>query len=114
MGRRKLLVLLGYGLAARTKPLFPLAQGIGAVLTLADNFWLVGLGADFGEPTIPFRPRVPEETDTGHRRICITPPASPSRPDRWLTPWRELAGFSGVRSGTKVGFARRWGDSPPR
>src|SRR5690606_24997361 len=33
MGRRKLLVLLGYGLAALTKPLFPLAQGIGAVLT---------------------------------------------------------------------------------
>lgn len=35
MGRRKLLVLLGYGLAALTKPLFPLAQGIGAVLTLS-------------------------------------------------------------------------------
>jgi MFS family permease len=33
MGRRKPLVLLGYGLAALTKPLFPLAQGIGAVLT---------------------------------------------------------------------------------
>jgi len=33
IGRRKPLVLLGYGLAALTKPLFPLAQGIGAVLT---------------------------------------------------------------------------------
>ncbi|TBR12734.1 MAG: MFS transporter [Rugosibacter sp.] len=33
MGRRKPLVLLGYGLAALTKPLFPLANGIGAVLT---------------------------------------------------------------------------------
>lgn len=33
MGRRKPLVLLGYGLATLTKPLFPLAQGIGAVLT---------------------------------------------------------------------------------
>lgn len=33
MGRRKPLVLLGYGLAAVTKPLFPMAQGIGAVLT---------------------------------------------------------------------------------
>ncbi len=33
MGRRKPLVLLGYGLAALTKPLFPLATGIGAVLT---------------------------------------------------------------------------------
>lgn len=32
-GRRKPLVLLGYGLAALTKPLFPLASGIGAVLT---------------------------------------------------------------------------------
>jgi len=32
-GRRKPLVLLGYGLAAITKPLFPLATGIGAVLT---------------------------------------------------------------------------------
>jgi MFS family permease len=32
-GRRKPLVLLGYGLAALTKPLFPLATGIGAVLT---------------------------------------------------------------------------------
>ena len=32
-GRRKPLVLLGYGLAAATKPLFPLATGIGAVLT---------------------------------------------------------------------------------
>lgn len=33
IGRRKPLVLLGYGLAALTKPLFPLAEGIGAVLT---------------------------------------------------------------------------------
>jgi MFS family permease len=33
MGRRKLLVVLGYGLAAATKPLFPLAHGIGAVLS---------------------------------------------------------------------------------
>ncbi len=32
IGRRKPLVLLGYGLAALTKPLFPLANGIGAVL----------------------------------------------------------------------------------
>jgi len=33
IGRRKPLVLLGYGLAALTNPLFPLATGIGAVLT---------------------------------------------------------------------------------
>ncbi|PKN42436.1 MAG: hypothetical protein CVU59_13650, partial [Deltaproteobacteria bacterium HGW-Deltaproteobacteria-17] len=33
VGRRKPLLLLGYGLAALTKPLFPLAGGIGAVLT---------------------------------------------------------------------------------
>lgn len=33
IGRRKPLVLLGYGMAALTKPLFPLATGIGAVLT---------------------------------------------------------------------------------
>jgi MFS family permease len=33
IGRRKPLVLLGYGIAALTKPLFPLATGIGAVLT---------------------------------------------------------------------------------
>jgi len=32
IGKRKLLVLLGYGLAALTKPLFPLASGIGVVL----------------------------------------------------------------------------------
>lgn len=32
-GRRKPLVLLGYGLAALTKPLFPLAGGIGTVVT---------------------------------------------------------------------------------
>lgn len=32
IGRRKPLVLLGYGLAALTKPLFPLATGITAVL----------------------------------------------------------------------------------
>lgn len=32
-GRRKPLLLLGYGLAALTKPLFPLASGIGAILT---------------------------------------------------------------------------------
>jgi MFS family permease len=32
MGKRKLLVLLGYGLAALTKPLFPLASGIGMVV----------------------------------------------------------------------------------
>jgi len=34
IGRRKPLVLLGYGLAALTNPLFPLATGIGAVLTV--------------------------------------------------------------------------------
>lgn len=33
IGRRKPLLLLGYGLAALTKPLFPLATGVGAVLT---------------------------------------------------------------------------------
>lgn len=33
MGRRKPLVVLGYGLAALTKPLFPLASGIGAIVT---------------------------------------------------------------------------------
>ncbi len=33
MGRRKPLVLLGYGMAAITKPLFPLATGLGAVIT---------------------------------------------------------------------------------
>lgn len=33
IGKRKPLVLLGYGMAALTKPLFPLASGIGAVLT---------------------------------------------------------------------------------
>lgn len=33
IGRRKPLVLLGYGLAALTKPLFPIATGIGEVLT---------------------------------------------------------------------------------
>ena len=32
-GKRKPLVLLGYGMAAITKPLFPLANGIGTVLT---------------------------------------------------------------------------------
>ena len=32
IGRRKLLVLLGYGISALTKPLFPLAFGIGTVL----------------------------------------------------------------------------------
>ena len=32
IGRRKPFVLLGYGLAALTKPLFPLASGVGVVL----------------------------------------------------------------------------------
>ena len=32
VGRRKPLLLLGYGMAALTKPLFPLASGVGAVL----------------------------------------------------------------------------------
>ena len=32
IGKRKLLVLGGYGLSALTKPLFPLASGIGTVL----------------------------------------------------------------------------------
>src|SRR5207249_11462136 len=32
IGRRKPLVLLGHGLAAVTKPLFPLAGGVGLVL----------------------------------------------------------------------------------
>lgn len=33
IGRRKLLVLIGYGMAALTKPLFPLATGMTAILT---------------------------------------------------------------------------------
>jgi MFS family permease len=33
IGRRRPLVLLGYSMAAFTKPLFPLAEGIGAILT---------------------------------------------------------------------------------
>ena len=33
LGKRKPLVLLGYGLAALTKPLFPLATGLGTILT---------------------------------------------------------------------------------
>jgi len=33
IGRRKPLVLMGYGLAALTKPLFPLATGLGTILT---------------------------------------------------------------------------------
>lgn len=32
VGRRKPLVLIGYGMAALTKPLFPLATGVTAVL----------------------------------------------------------------------------------
>src|SRR5215469_6790847 len=32
IGKRKLLVLLGYGIAALTKPLFPLAFGVGTVM----------------------------------------------------------------------------------
>src|SRR5512133_2192195 len=40
LGRRKPLVLLGYGLATAVKPLFPLANGIGLVVTarLLDRF----------------------------------------------------------------------------
>ena len=33
MGRRKLLVAIGYGLAAFTKPIFPLASTLGWVVT---------------------------------------------------------------------------------
>lgn len=33
LGKRKSLALLGYGLAAATKPLFPLASGLGLILT---------------------------------------------------------------------------------
>lgn len=33
IGKRKPLVLLGYGMAALTKPLFPLAEGISAIIT---------------------------------------------------------------------------------
>lgn len=33
LGKRKGLALLGYGLAAATKPLFPLASGLGLILT---------------------------------------------------------------------------------
>ncbi|TCW81169.1 MFS transporter [Burkholderia sp. SRS-46] len=40
LGRRKVLLLAGYGLAALTKPLFPLAQGPGLVIAarLVDRF----------------------------------------------------------------------------
>lgn len=38
MGRRKPLVLVGYGLAALTKPLFPLASGLGLGLGLTARF----------------------------------------------------------------------------
>jgi MFS family permease len=33
LGKRKLLAVIGYGLAAFTKPLFPLAQGMGLIVT---------------------------------------------------------------------------------
>ena len=33
LGRRKLLAVVGYGLAALTKPLFPLASTVGLVVT---------------------------------------------------------------------------------
>jgi nitrate/nitrite transporter NarK len=33
LGKRKLLTLIGYGMAAFTKPLFPLAGTVGAVFT---------------------------------------------------------------------------------
>ena len=33
LGRRKLLAVIGYGLAALTKPLFPLASTVGLVIT---------------------------------------------------------------------------------
>jgi sugar phosphate permease len=33
LGRRKLLAVIGYGLAALTKPLFPLASSVGLVVT---------------------------------------------------------------------------------
>jgi len=43
IGKRKPLVLLGYSLSSFTKPLFPMAQGIGAILT-ARFFDRIGKG----------------------------------------------------------------------
>ena len=75
MGRRKPLVLVGYGLAALTKPLFPLASGLGLVLT-ARFVYRIGQGHPRGaarcagcgcRPGRPARHRV-RPVQPGNRR----------------------------------------------
>ncbi|MEF2155830.1 MFS transporter [Luteimonas sp. FXH3W] len=49
-GKRKPLVLLGYGLAALTKPLFPMADSIGMVVTA--RRWTVSVKAFAAHPAM--------------------------------------------------------------
>jgi len=65
IGKRKPLVLLGYGLAAATKPLFPLASGIGAVL-VARFVDRIGKGIR-GAPRDALIGDVPPAPINGHR-----------------------------------------------
>jgi len=51
LGRRKALTVLGYGLAAITKPLFPLAGSVGMVLTAR---FIASARASGGHPATPW------------------------------------------------------------
>jgi len=85
MGRRKPLVLLGYGLATLTKPLFPLAQGIGAVLT-ARFIDRIGKGIR-GAPRDALIADISHRKFAARRMACAKPwipwAASPGRCWRW-------------------------------
>jgi MFS family permease len=74
IGKRKLLVLLGYGLAAVTKPLFPLAGGIGLVLTarFVDRFGKGVRGAPRDALIADVTPRALRGTAFGLRQSMDT------------------------------------------
>jgi MFS family permease len=90
LGRRKLLMMLGYGLAAFTKPVFPLAASIGWVFT-ARFVDRIGKG-------IRGAPRDALVADITPRRCAARPTDCARRSIRWARcsarcwPWRSCCG----------------------
>lgn len=69
MGRRKLLTVLGYGLAALTKPIFALAVVADLLLALGPLIPLTLLGAAFWGLHMGFTQRDPQVSSFGQKLV---------------------------------------------
>ncbi len=83
LGRRKLLAVLGYGLGALTKPIFPMTPGIDG-LVAARFLDRIGKGIR-GAPRMPWWPTSRRRTCAGRASGCASPstPSGPSRGHCW-------------------------------